>query len=696
MTETIEESKCLASLAVFRELYNSEKDIYGIISEFLVDLIISNSKHSFNLTEITNLLNQEYDFSIPEAVVRTSINRIKSINRIDGIYTLKNLSDLKSKNVNVKKEQIQNSNDRIIESLFNYIEKHLDTELSSNEKSKVVHSFISFIIDNANGNNYSQYISAFIISKKDDEAFKEQLSTIKEGVVLYSGIKYNTNINDLGTWKTDLTIFIETEILFHYAGLNGEVYQKLWQDFFNYVKEINHKHPNRIQLRYFNDVNSEIERFFKKAEYIIEGKDKANPKVTAMMSIIDGCETKADIVSKKAEFFRQLKLSGIKENEFNDYFNEKYHKYNIVDQEILSKVSEDLGIEDPSQYLRFLNYVSIHRKEANENNFENVGYILLSGNSKTLQIAWNENIKSYGFVPLATTLSFLTNKFWFKLNKGFGKGNFPLTFDVITKAQIVLSNQINDSVGKKFEELQAKFKAGNIDEEQAKASIIELRRQTKKPEDVRSEEIESILESISEESIEVFLKEQEHFKNKAISESLENNKLKSSLSQKEVEVKSHIEKQRILNSKIIETKKTLLKEKEGSISILEQQKSPIDREIEKSILSFKVTVSVLIITAFIGTHIGIWKLGWNDSEQWTWILFYLIPLFLSVVYMLFTEKTINPIELIKSKKERIVKAKYGKFNFDNNLLKRLKDERNELKKEVQELESQHTTMAKKT
>ena len=131
MTETIEESKCLASLAVFRELYNSEKDIYGIISEFLVDLIISNSKHSFNLTEITNLLNQEYDFSIPEAVVRTSINRIKSINRIDGIYTLDNLSDLKSKNVNVKKEQIQNSNDIIIESLFNYIEKHLDKELSS-------------------------------------------------------------------------------------------------------------------------------------------------------------------------------------------------------------------------------------------------------------------------------------------------------------------------------------------------------------------------------------------------------------------------------------------------------------------------------------------------------------------------------------------------------------------------------------
>lgn len=93
MTKTIEESKCLASLAVFRELYNSEKDIYGIISEFLLEQIISNSKHSFNLSEITNLLNESYDFSIPEAVVRTSLNRIKSITKSEGLYSIDNLSE---------------------------------------------------------------------------------------------------------------------------------------------------------------------------------------------------------------------------------------------------------------------------------------------------------------------------------------------------------------------------------------------------------------------------------------------------------------------------------------------------------------------------------------------------------------------------------------------------------------------------
>ena len=35
----LDESKCLASLAVFRELHDSKKDVYEIISEFLLEII---------------------------------------------------------------------------------------------------------------------------------------------------------------------------------------------------------------------------------------------------------------------------------------------------------------------------------------------------------------------------------------------------------------------------------------------------------------------------------------------------------------------------------------------------------------------------------------------------------------------------------------------------------------------------------
>lgn len=304
MNKTLEESKCLASLAVFRELYNLEKDIYSIISEFLSELIVSTSKHSFNLTEITSELNITYDFSIPEAVIKTSLNRLPFLSKLNGIYSVENLAEIKSKQLNNKKDSIQESNEKIIGNLFNFIENQENKILSEKDKKEIVHSLISFLIDSANGNNYSEYISAFIISNQDDEYFKNRLNTIKEGVVLYSGIKFNNNINELGQWKSDLTIFIETEILFHFAGYNGVLYQTLWNDFFEYVKEINRKHPNRIKLKYFGDVKGEIERFFKKAEYIIEGKDKPNPKITAMNTILNGCDSPADIVSKKLNFFK--------------------------------------------------------------------------------------------------------------------------------------------------------------------------------------------------------------------------------------------------------------------------------------------------------------------------------------------------------------------------------------------------------
>jgi hypothetical protein len=42
MNDCKNENKYLASLAVFRGLYNSKNDVYGVISEFLKEVNISN------------------------------------------------------------------------------------------------------------------------------------------------------------------------------------------------------------------------------------------------------------------------------------------------------------------------------------------------------------------------------------------------------------------------------------------------------------------------------------------------------------------------------------------------------------------------------------------------------------------------------------------------------------------------------
>lgn len=463
MNDCKQESKCLASLAVFRELYNSQKDVYGIISEFLKELIINNALHQFNLTEITNLLNETYDFKIPDAVVKTSINRLNFIEKNQGIYNAINIAQLESNNISNKQLNIQQSNDVLIDGLFSFIKESKNIELSDTEKEKIVKSFCSFILGENNGYEYSDYVSAYIIANNKNREFINQLNTIKEGVVLHSGIKYNSNLNDVGSWNTELTIFIETEVLFHFAGYNGELFQNLFNDFFSFVKEINQRSQKKlIKLKYFREVKDEIERFFKKAEFILEGRDKANPSVTAMSSILKGCLSPSDIVMKKTKFYQLLKTNGILEDDYSYYFSEFNYKYNIVDQQTIKKVSESLGLEDITDYLRFLNFISIHRKEANYNNFDNIGYILLSGNTTTLKVAWHEEVKEHGKVPLATDLNFLTNKFWFKLNKGFGSNSYPKSFDVITKAQIVLSTHLNDKVSHQFDDLQIKFKNKEI------------------------------------------------------------------------------------------------------------------------------------------------------------------------------------------------------------------------------------------
>jgi len=184
-----------------------------------------------------------------------------------------------------------------------------------------------------------------------------------------------------------------------------------------------------------------------------------------------------------------------------------------------------------------LNFINIHRKGISNKKLENVGFILLTGTSNTLQLAWNYILKLNGDIPLATNLNFLTNKLWFKLNKGFGKGDYPKTFDIVTKAQIVLSTQLNESVANKYEEFQSKYKNGEINKQQAIALIVELRKQAKKPEDISEYDVEDVLKSIEERSIEQYLQEEELFKNKAQIQEKENIKLKENLKKKEIETR---------------------------------------------------------------------------------------------------------------------------------------------------------------
>lgn len=649
-----EESKVLASLAVFRQLYDQDEDIYGVISEFLTYIIENKGMYKFSATEITDVLNNTFDFLIPEAVVKTSIGRLKPYITRDNGYYLVNANTKKSSSVVSKIQQDTISNNNIIiESLFDYIESKKTSSLTELEKEKIVHSFCSILLDSSNGEQYAEYISSFILDNSNTD-FQNSLNQIREGVLLYSGLKYNNIISETGSWKTELTIYMDTEILFHIAGYNGQVFKSLFQDFYNYIREINNKASKRlIKLTYFKEVQEEIDSYFSIAERIIEGNSIAEPHKTAMNSIISGCKAPSDIIQKKSEFYLLLEehriLLDSNDKEFYDTDN---FKYNIIDHKTIDKINNEFGF-DTSEHFQFLNYISILRGKHNQKNFSDIRYILLTGKKRTTKVAWHELVKLEGAVPLATSLDWITNKFWFKLNKGFGNGELPRSVNIITKAQIILSSLLNESIGKKYNELVNQYKTGDMDERKAKAVIVELRSHVKRPEDIEQGNTGLILDLVSQDNLEALINEHDSVK-------IENVHLKRKLHGTTIE-KKEMEQKDILN-KIDQTQLKIIK-------------------IDKNIDLYTRVLGGLLVFLFCIYAYFISTIDWDKFEKWAYLFDILILIF-PISILLFTEKTISPKCILKNYKKRLRDKQYQRHDVDIDFLNECKVRVNRLNMEI--------------
>ena len=78
------DQKLLASIVLFRGLYDNNKDIYDVLSEFIRATILLNMKWSFNSTEITLDLENTFGFNIPEAVIKSCLkNRLQKSGEVD-------------------------------------------------------------------------------------------------------------------------------------------------------------------------------------------------------------------------------------------------------------------------------------------------------------------------------------------------------------------------------------------------------------------------------------------------------------------------------------------------------------------------------------------------------------------------------------------------------------------------------------
>lgn len=555
----------LASVTLFGELYNSKtyKSIPDILAELIKGAIISENTFSFNSTELKTIMNKVYGFEIPESVLRTVLkNKFKDEVKIEyKIYhfeeEVKEGFESFEKNV----ELIIDKQNEILNQLYIYIEEKRLIKLDNSDKNKLFINFSNYLLDNDFSEKYSDLISGFLVSKENDTEFKNSLNSIREGLILYQGISYTDNITQLGHWNTELTIYLSTEHLFSCVGFNGLLYEEIFEDFYKLVLEINQTENKKklIQLKYLKETKDEVDYFFASAESIKKGYKKLDPSKLAMVNILNNCESPRDIKIKQVKFYEELKRKGIEFKSFE--FDIEESEYNVVDKSLveeLKEISENKNKTFNENYcfetLRIFTKINSFRRGNNGMPFEKIKHIYITENGFAKYLAHNEKVK-FGIydIPFAKDIDFITSKFWFKLKKGFNiKNELPKSFDVITKAKIIISSHINSSLTQEYDKLHSDYKSGKITELEASRLNLAFRETPSSPEKITFENIDSSLEFLFDDNIqENILRERTKKEELLINTIKEKNKLEKRLEkfeQKEFENKEK-EKLEVLEKK---------------------------------------------------------------------------------------------------------------------------------------------------
>lgn len=523
----------LASIAVFAELCNTEKDIQCILVEFIKSTFAFEKSWAVDSIEMTGLLKSHFDFDLPDAVVRTCLNSLVKngfVIKRDGKYSVVD-TNYDAIDFAIKLSDKKSKQEKIEEDLVLYYESIMKTKICDDDKKKLIDGFISYLLDNGVSEKYSTIISSFVLNKSESVQFISELNHIKEGLVLITGLGYTDDLNNIGLWEDDLIIYLDTEHLFNSEGYNGKVYQKLFDDFFGLVNEINtasykKNQKKLIHLKYFEEVKGEINRFFYVAEKIIKKEDNCSPENSAMEEICKGCIDVSDVINKRTIFETNLKTKGITLKEVFDPY--EIPAYNIEDPSLFEKYKDIFDEEHISTVIRSFTKINFLRKGVNRTRFERCKHIILTGRVITRQLSQDLDIKNERKdIPFATDIYYITNRFWYKLNKGLNKDNIlPSTLDVVTKAQIVLASQMNKSVGKKYEALKAELLSGKIGKDQAQSLYYNLRERAKKPEEIELNILTESLEFIFETDIEKHIHEKSLLQQKAIEGEIAIKKLK--------------------------------------------------------------------------------------------------------------------------------------------------------------------------
>ena len=534
ITEKTTEINYLAAMAVFQQLFDEQKNVQDVICSFIKHYIVSTRSYDFVLEEIYNGINSFYNFKLPIAIVKSSLRKLKDfISKNPEGHYLVDTAKLPTEMENSKFSENQSINDKLIIELEKYVNEKIKRELNETEKKELFDGLCGFLIGDKVDYQFQKHISSFVLEKSKDETIKKQLDDISEGLIIYTGITSELDPSKVGSWKYEMNLYLDMEILFHIVGYNGDFFKKQADDFLSLIREINKK-EKIIKLFYFDKVKREIEHFFNTAEDIVAGKSISNGTV-AMGVVTKGKSTSSEIITEKAKFYSKLSNLDINCDEKNYFDIEENNQYCVQ------------GDFEP-----MLSMINMLRKGDSNKPIQNIKYLLITGTRTTLGQAYSlikpetevEQVKKdsddteekYSQKTLAKSLEDITKLFWFALNKNFGHSSKLTSFDVVHKAKVVLASILNGKIKENYSKLNNDFLKGDLTKEAVANCIDELRRKARLPEQIDAEDIDFVLNLIESADIENIQNEKalkEHLLKEKIDE---NDRLQNTVEKKEAEI----------------------------------------------------------------------------------------------------------------------------------------------------------------
>ena len=489
----------IAALATFSVLKEEKKDIISILKDFIIFIIQYKKLNYFSQYEIQNILKEEFYFNIPMSVIFSTLNKIEGIesNENNNFIITANFKPLNSKIEDILKNKTDEET-KLFKKLYSYVGANLD----ENEKYIIKNSFLNAIIGNPIDKKYRASINAFIIENKNDTLMQE----VSSGILIYDGLMYkNTTTSKHWQGHNKLKIYLNMEIIFHFMGYNGLLWKQLFEEMFDLIVETN-RNKKVIDLVYTSKERERIEDFFEASKNSIDNINK-DIKV-ATLAILKKCQNnKIRIDIELQILFEKLENKTILEDTEKEnltYYTEDTQQYNIISKELFNDFSE---IENIESILEMLNFISIKRANRKQDTIENVGYIFLTEVSNINEIArYIQKDNTERTIPLAVNMSYLTKNLWFKLGKGFGrKLDYPISFDIATKAKCALALQNNQKISEVVEQISKDYNEENkVILQQA---LYYLQSQRVKPEDIDENNVSSIVK-ITTADVDYFLETQ--------------------------------------------------------------------------------------------------------------------------------------------------------------------------------------------